>query len=122
MAYMNSGSGSLKLAVSKGSSLIIRNMSGSETVTGSIALREDAYASLGAGAVVYGPQPSDCEVTISTTGTLDYQVVAGDPTPAQDILKVNPITNTLDPASSAALAASGDGRGHQSGRFTTNEI
>lgn len=42
MAYMNSGSGSLKLAVSKGSSLIIRNMSGSETVTGSIALREMA--------------------------------------------------------------------------------
>ena len=29
MAYMNSGSGSLKLAVSKGSSLIIRNHRGS---------------------------------------------------------------------------------------------
>lgn len=44
MAYMNSGSGSLKLAVSKGSSLIIRNLRNTETTaeTRARVLREMA--------------------------------------------------------------------------------
>lgn len=82
MAILSSGSGSLRLSVPVGSSLIIRNFSGTETVTGSSVAREDATSRLGAGAYVYGPQTSASTLTISTTGTLDYQVVAGDPTPS----------------------------------------
>ena len=82
MAQMTSATGSLPLRLSKGETLVIKDLAGSHTVTGSLAPREDASASVGAGFVVYGPQSSAVTVTISTTGAVDYQVVAGDVTPA----------------------------------------
>lgn len=82
MAQMTSATGSLPLRLSKGETLVIKDLAGSHTVTGSLAPREDASASVGAGFVVYGPQSSAVTVTISTTGAVDYQVVSGDVTPA----------------------------------------
>lgn len=81
MAQMTSATGSLPLRLSKGETLVIKDLAGSHTVTGSLAPREDASASVGAGFVVYGPQSSAVSVTISTTGAVDYQVVSGDVTP-----------------------------------------
>lgn len=82
MAQMTSATGSLPLRLSKGETLVIKDLAGSHTVTGSLAPREDASASVGAGFVVYGPQSSAVTVTISTTGAVDYQVVSGDVSPA----------------------------------------
>ncbi len=93
---MNSGVGTLGLSVPKGATLVIRNYSGVETVTGSGATREDASAYLGAGTYSYGPQSAACNVQISTTGDLDYGIVFGDATPG-------PISDS----DAAALAASG---------------
>lgn len=114
MAILTSGAGSLKLSVPKGSSLIIRNLSGTETVTGSGSAREDATAFLGAGAYVYGPQAAEVQVTISTTGTLDYSVVAGDPTPATPDVYVtrNPATGAptgIVDGTGTTVAAGGGG-------------
>lgn len=85
MTILTSASGSRPLSLAKGETLIIRNYSGLETVTGSTAAREDASAALGAGAVVYGPQTGAATVTISTTGALDHSSVMGDPLPAADV-------------------------------------
>lgn len=82
MTILASTSGSLRLSLAKGETLVIRNYSGTETVTGSTVSREDATATLGAGAYIYGPQTAAASVTITTTGTLDYQAVMGDPTPS----------------------------------------
>ena len=79
MTILTSASGARPLSLAKGETLIIRNYSGTETVTGSTAAREDASAVLGAGAVVYGPQTGAATVTISTTGALDHSTVMGDP-------------------------------------------
>ena len=85
MPTLANGSGALRINVPKGSSLIIRNQSGVETVTGSSVAREDATFALGANAVVYGPQSASSDVSISTTGVLTYDIVAGDPTPASAV-------------------------------------
>lgn len=88
MTILTSASGARPLSLAKGETLIIRNYSGTETVTGSTAAREDAASVLGAGAVVYGPQTVAATVTISTTGTLDHSTVMGDPivrTPTQTV-------------------------------------
>ena len=82
MPTFTSGAGTLLLSLRKGESLVIRNLSGTETVTGSTAAREDATASLGSGVVVYGPQTAATQVSITTTGVLDYSAVMGDPLPA----------------------------------------
>ena len=82
MTILNSSVGALRLSLAKGETLIVRNYSGTETVTGSTVSREDASSTLGAGAVVYGPQSVAASIVLSTTGTLDYQTVMGDPTPA----------------------------------------
>jgi len=82
MTILTSASGARPLSLAKGETLIIRNYSGTEAVTGSTAAREDASSVLGAGAVVYGPQTVAATVTISTTGTLDHSSVMGDPLPA----------------------------------------
>ena len=85
MTILTSASGARPLSLAKGEALIIRNYSGTETVTGSTAAREDASAVLGAGAVAYGPQTGAATVTISTTGALDHSSVMGDPLPAADV-------------------------------------
>jgi lysophospholipase L1-like esterase len=89
MPTLQNGSGALRINVPKGSTLIIRNQSGVETVTGSSAAREDATAFLGANAVVYGPQSASSDVSITTTGVLTYDIVSGDATPATDDVRVS---------------------------------
>ena len=71
----------LPLNLKAGETLVIKELSGTSTVTGSTASREDASTSIGAGFVVYGPQPSDCSVTLTTTGAADWFVEVGDATP-----------------------------------------
>lgn len=82
MTILTSASGSLPLSLRKGETLVIRNLTGSETVTGSTAAREDATSALGSGAVVYGPQTGNASLVLSTSGQLDYSTVMGDPLPA----------------------------------------
>lgn len=77
----------LPLNLKAGETLVIKELSGTSTVTGSTASREDASTSIGAGFVVYGPQPSDCSVTLTTTGAADWFVGVGDASP--------PSTNVL---------------------------
>lgn len=81
MTILATGSQTLTIAVPSGSSLVIKDLSGSHTVTGG-SRREDASLSMGAGFSVYGPLGADGSLSISTTGVVDYQVVAGDPTPS----------------------------------------
>lgn len=79
MTILTSANGSLPLSLRKGETLVIRNYSGIETVTGSSADREEAVTSLGSGAVVYGPQAVDSSIVLRTSGQLDYSTVMGDP-------------------------------------------
>lgn len=113
MPTLANGSGALRINVPKGSSLIIRNQSGVETVTGSSAAREDAAYALGANAFVYGPQTASSDVSISTTGVLTYDIVAGDPTPASVPAAVSRSASTgqpsglIDPATGQAVGSGG---------------
>lgn len=84
MTILTSANGSLPLSLRKGETLVIRNYSGIETVANSIASRERA-AGQGEGVYVYGPQTSDVTLTLSSTGSLDYQIVSGDVTPLQSV-------------------------------------
>lgn len=77
----------LPLNLKAGETLVIKELSGTSTVTGSTASREDASTSIGAGFVVYGPQIADCLVSVTTTGAVDWFVEVGDATP--------PSTNVL---------------------------
>lgn len=77
MTILTSANGSLPLTLRKGETLVIRNYSGSDVVSGSTVLRE----TVGDGSVIYGPQTSDATVNLSSTGQLDYITVMGDPTP-----------------------------------------
>lgn len=76
MTILTSANGSLPLTLRKGETLVIRNYSGSETVTGSNSIRELSANGLSS----YGPQPFDATVTVASSGDLDYQVVVGDVT------------------------------------------
>lgn len=113
MPQLTSTQSSLILSVAKGNSLIVRNRSGVETVTGSSVAREDATAVLGSGAYVYGPQTSASTLTISTTGVCDYDIVAGDPTPATEPARVVRSAATgapaslIDPATGQPVGAGG---------------
>lgn len=113
MPTLANGSGALRINVPKGSSLIIRNQSGVETVTGSSAAREDATYALGSGAFVYGPQTASSDLSISTTGVLTYDIVAGDPTPASTPAQVarnastGSPTGLIDPATGQPLGGGG---------------
>mgnify|MGYP000855959511 FL=1 len=97
MTILTSANGSLPLTLRKGETLVIRNYSGSDVVSGSTALRE----TVGDGSVIYGPQPSDVTVNLSSTGQLDYITVMGDPTPREAELVVTG-------ASRPIIAAFGD--------------
>lgn len=113
MPQLTSTQSGLIRSVAKGNSLVVRNKSGVETVTGSSVAREDATAILGAGAYVYGPQTADSTLTISTTGVLDYDIVAGDPTPAGGAALVTRNASTgspsglIDPATGQPLGGGG---------------
>ena len=112
MTILTSANGSLPLTLRKGETLVIRNYSGVESVLGSSVGREDASSSIGAGAVVYGPQTSDVSVVISTTGSMDFSTVMGDPTPnsAQATVtrdsSTGAITGLIDPLTGRELASS----------------
>ena len=80
----------LPLAVAAGQSLVIKELTGTATVTGSVTAREDASSSIGAGFVVYGPQPSAVSLSMTTTGLCEWQIVNGDATSAKSALRVTP--------------------------------
>lgn len=80
MTYARTGR-TYQISLLAGQSLVIKELSGTTTVTGSGAPREDASSSIGAGFVVYGPQSADVSVSLTTTGECDYSMVNGDPTP-----------------------------------------
>lgn len=98
MTILTSANGSLPLTLRKGETLVIRNYSGTETVTGSTAAREDVSSTAGAGAVAYGPQSSAATLTISSSGSLDYSVVAGDMSPAVNALVSVPTGQIVTPS------------------------
>lgn len=81
MTILTSANGSLPLTLRKGETLIIRNYSGADVVSGSSVSRE-RVTSLGDGVFAYGPQTSDATLVLASSGALDYQVVSGDPTPS----------------------------------------
>jgi hypothetical protein len=76
MTILTIANGSLPLTLRKGETLVIRNYSGAETVTGSSSIRELSANGLAS----YGPQPVDVSVVLSSGGSLDYQIVVGDVT------------------------------------------
>lgn len=81
MSLLYSTQGTINFPIAAGNTLVVRNISGTETVSGSTVAREDATGTLGSGVYVYGPQSAAATISISTTGQLDYSIVAGDPTP-----------------------------------------
>lgn len=85
MTILTSANGSLPLTLRKGETLVIRNYSGSDVVSGSTVLRE----TVGDGSFIYGPQTSDVTVNLSSTGQLDYITVMGDPTPREPELLIS---------------------------------
>lgn len=80
MTILTTANGSLPLSLRKGETLVIRNYSGAETVTGSSSIRELSANGLAS----YGPQPVDVSVVLSSSGSLDYQIVVGDVTTQND--------------------------------------
>jgi len=100
----------LPISVSVGQTLVVKELTGTATVTGSSAAREDASSSIGAGFVVYGPQPSAVSLSMTTTGLCEWQIVNGDATPAKGALRVtlDPITglDVLDEGSREVIDAS----------------
>lgn len=102
-----SSQGTITFPIAAGNTLVVNNLSGVETVTGSTVSREDVSSSFGAGRYGYGPQTSAVTLTLSTSGQCDYEIRCGDVTPSRDAITIDPTTGALDPTSSAALAASG---------------
>lgn len=88
MTIIQSGQ-SIPLSLSAGQSLVVKDMSGTSSVTGSVT-REDAQSRIGQGFFVYGPVASAASVTLTTTGVTDYQIVNGDPTPANQQMLFDP--------------------------------
>lgn len=106
MTIIQSGQ-SIPLSLSAGQSLVVKDMSGTSSVAGSVT-REDAQSRIGQGFFVYGPVASAASVTLTTTGVTDYQIVNGDPTPANQQMLFdpgNPPTSgpTLSGASAGAV-------------------
>lgn len=109
MTMLYSTQGTINFPIASGNTLIVRNISGSETVSGSSASREDATGTLGSGVYVYGPQSSAATISISTSGQCDYSVVAGDPTPPRyvTVSKNTSGVDELSTADKAVMANSG---------------
>lgn len=81
----------IPLTLGAGQALVVKDMSGVSSISGASIPRESAASSIGEGFAVYGPVASSTSISLTTTGTTDYRVVSGDPTPR-------------DPAVSAAFA------------------
>lgn len=100
MTMLYSSQGTIRFPIAVGQTLIVQNISGVETVSGSSASREDASARFGSGYFVYGPQSSAGTIQLSTTGQLDYQLVVGDATPWNNFIPLS--------GSSSGVSAGGD--------------
>lgn len=96
MTMLYSSQGTITFPIAAGNTLVVNNLSGVETVTGSTVAREDVSTSFGAGRYGYGPQTSDATITLTTTGQCDYEIRVGDVTPSNDIAKADPVTGGLD--------------------------
>lgn len=72
MTMLYSSQGTITFPIKAGNTLKIKNISGVETVSGSVASRED-FSTF----VVYGPQASDATIQLSTSGQCDYEIVTG---------------------------------------------
>lgn len=70
------------ISLAAGQSLVVKDMSGSSSLSPTTIAREDASARIGAGFFVYGPVTADVSVMLTTTGQSFYNIVQGDPTPA----------------------------------------
>lgn len=103
MAIIYTGT-SLSYPVASGCTLVIKDLSGTATVTGA-GVKEDASASIGAGFSVYGPQSSDVTAVITTTGQCEYHVVQGDATGSRDPVLVDKASGLItDPSARTAVA------------------
>ena len=102
MPILSSGT-TYPLTIPAGNALVTIDLSGTSTVTG--VTREDASRWHGAGAKACNPVSTATAITISTTGKVDYRLVAGDATPSSESFKYNPVTFDSTPADSAAVAA-----------------
>jgi len=60
--------------------------------------REDVSSTTGSGAIAYGPQTSAATLTLSSSGSLDYQVVSGDVSPAVEALVTLPSRQIVTPS------------------------
>jgi hypothetical protein len=119
MTMLYSSQGTITFPLAAGNTLLINNISGIETVSGSIASREDVSAVFGTGRVGYGPQTSAVTITLSSTGQCDYEIRVGDVSPSRDIIKIDPITGALDTASMAAMGAT---TGASIGQYNANTV
>lgn len=77
MTYARSGQ-SIPIQLTAGQTLVVKELSGTSSVSGGSAQRE-AAGFIGAGFVIYGPQSTAATVTLTTTGECDWYVVNGDP-------------------------------------------
>jgi len=102
MTILSSGT-TYPLTIPAGNALVTIDLSGTSTVTG--VTREDASRWHGTGAKACNPVSTATAITISTTGKVDYRLVAGDATPSSESFKYNPVTFDSTPADSAAVAA-----------------
>ena len=102
MTILSSGT-TYPLTIPAGNALVTIDLSGTSTVTG--VTREDASRWHGTGAKACNPVSTATAITISTTGKVDYRLVAGDATPSSDSFRYNPVTFDSTPADSAAVAA-----------------
>lgn len=85
MTTLYSTQGTIRFPIKAGNSLIVTNISGTETVSGSSIAREDASSVLGSGVAVYGPQSADSTILLSTSGQCEYEIRFGDPTPSRNL-------------------------------------
>lgn len=85
MTMLYFSQGTIRFPVKSGYTLVVNNISGVESVSGSTVPREDATSTIGSGVYVYGPQTSDATITLSTSGQCDYELKAGDATPESKI-------------------------------------
>lgn len=102
MPILSSGT-TYPLTIPAGNALVTIDLSGTSTVTG--VTREDASRWHGAGAKACNPVSTATAITISTTGKVDYRLVAGDATPSSESFKYNPVTFDSTPSDVAAVAA-----------------
>lgn len=107
MTMLYSSQGTITFPIAAGNTLVVNNLSGVETVTGSTVAREDVSSVLGTGRYGYGPQTSAATLTLATTGQCDYEIRVGDVAPPRDLVKIDPVTGAFDSSGKGNAALSG---------------